>query len=77
MSFSSSLGPSLENVNTNATTELAVRLRGVVKRYGEITAVGGLDLDVPYGTCVGLLVQTAPARRRRTVWPCGDSGSER
>src|SRR4026209_2897914 len=34
--------------------ELAIRLRGVVKRYGEITAVDGLDLDVPMGTCVGL-----------------------
>src|SRR5918992_252773 len=34
---------------------LAIRLRGVVKRYGEITAVDGLDLDVPVGTCVGLL----------------------
>jgi lipooligosaccharide transport system ATP-binding protein len=33
----------------------AIRLRGVVKRFGAITAVGGLDLDVPYGTCVGLL----------------------
>ncbi len=37
------------------TTALAIRLRGVVKRYGEITAVNGLDLDVPEGTCVGLL----------------------
>jgi lipooligosaccharide transport system ATP-binding protein len=35
--------------------ELAVKLRGAVKRYGPITAVAGLDLDVPYGTCVGLL----------------------
>ena len=35
--------------------ELAIELRGVVKRYGELTAVGGLDLDVPTGTCVGLL----------------------
>jgi len=35
--------------------ELAIRLRGIVKRYGEITAVDGLDLDVPEGTCVGLL----------------------
>jgi lipooligosaccharide transport system ATP-binding protein len=35
--------------------ELAIRLRGVVKRYGPITAVDGLDLDVPMGTCVGLL----------------------
>src|SRR3712207_3430236 len=36
-------------------TDLAIRLRGAVKRYGPITAVDGLDLDVPYGTCVGLL----------------------
>jgi lipooligosaccharide transport system ATP-binding protein len=35
--------------------QLAIRLRGVVKRYGAITAVNGLDLDVPQGTCVGLL----------------------
>jgi lipooligosaccharide transport system ATP-binding protein len=37
------------------TGELAIRLRGAVKRYGPITAVDGLDLDVPVGTCVGLL----------------------
>src|SRR5881394_928704 len=36
-------------------SDLAIRLRGVVKRYGPITAVDGLDLDVPVGTCVGLL----------------------
>src|SRR5436189_4203865 len=35
--------------------ESAIRLRGVVKRFGTLTAVDGLDLDVPYGTCVGLL----------------------
>jgi lipooligosaccharide transport system ATP-binding protein len=35
--------------------QLAIRLRGVVKRYGAITAVNGFDLDVPQGTCVGLL----------------------
>jgi lipooligosaccharide transport system ATP-binding protein len=34
---------------------LAIRLRGVVKRYGAVTAVAGLDLDLPEGTCVGLL----------------------
>ncbi|MDQ3587883.1 MAG: ATP-binding cassette domain-containing protein, partial [Actinomycetota bacterium] len=34
---------------------LAIRLHGLVKRYGPITAVDGLDLEVPYGTCVGLL----------------------
>ena len=34
---------------------LAISLRGTVKRYGEITAVDGLDLEVPTGTCFGLL----------------------
>ena len=33
----------------------AIELRGVVKRFGEITAVDGLDLDVPEGICLGLL----------------------
>jgi lipooligosaccharide transport system ATP-binding protein len=33
----------------------AIRLRGVVKRFGALTAVDGLDLDVPFGTCIGLL----------------------
>src|SRR3954451_19505755 len=33
----------------------AIRLRGFVKRFGPLTAVDGLDLDVPFGTCVGLL----------------------
>jgi lipooligosaccharide transport system ATP-binding protein len=37
------------------SADLAIRMRGVVKRYGPITAVDGLDLDVPVGTCVGLL----------------------
>ena len=33
----------------------AIELRGVVKRFGEITAVDGLDLEVPRGICLGLL----------------------
>jgi lipooligosaccharide transport system ATP-binding protein len=33
----------------------AIKLRGLVKRFGPITAVDGLDLDVPFGKCVGLL----------------------
>src|SRR6476661_4217968 len=33
----------------------AIRLRGFVKRFGPITAVDGLDLEVPFGQCVGLL----------------------
>jgi lipooligosaccharide transport system ATP-binding protein len=35
--------------------DLVIRLRGVVKRFGAITAVDGLDLDVPHATCLGLL----------------------
>src|SRR4051795_10756613 len=33
----------------------ALTLRGVVKRFGALTAVDHLDLEVPEGTCVGLL----------------------
>jgi lipooligosaccharide transport system ATP-binding protein len=36
-------------------TEFAIDVRGAVKRYGEITAVDGLDLAVPAGVCFGLL----------------------
>jgi lipooligosaccharide transport system ATP-binding protein len=35
--------------------DTALKLEGVVKRFGAITAVAGLDLEVPAGTCVGLL----------------------
>jgi len=33
----------------------ALSLRGVRKRFGEIVAVDGLDLEVPSGVCFGLL----------------------
>jgi ABC-type multidrug transport system ATPase subunit len=33
----------------------AIELRGVVKKFGAITAVDGLDLEVPAGICLGLL----------------------
>jgi lipooligosaccharide transport system ATP-binding protein len=33
----------------------AIELKGVVKRFGPITAVDGLDLEVPRGICLGLL----------------------
>jgi lipooligosaccharide transport system ATP-binding protein len=36
-------------------SDIAIRLRGVTKRFGSITAVDRLELDVPAGTCVGLL----------------------
>jgi lipooligosaccharide transport system ATP-binding protein len=37
------------------SVEHPIRLRSVVKRYGPITAVDGLDLEVPAGVCLGLL----------------------
>jgi lipooligosaccharide transport system ATP-binding protein len=45
----------LERPTTDQDGDAAIRLRGFVKRFGPITAVDGLDLEVPYGTCVGLL----------------------
>ena len=33
----------------------AVSLRGVVKRFGSLVAVNGLNLDIPSGICFGLL----------------------
>jgi len=38
-----------------ATGEYAVELRGVAKRYADITAVDYVDLDVKYGEIFGLL----------------------
>jgi lipooligosaccharide transport system ATP-binding protein len=34
---------------------IAVSLHGVVKRFGDVRAVNGLDLEVPAGLCYGLL----------------------
>ncbi len=36
-------------------SDSAISLRGAVKRFGPITAVDGLDLEVPSGICFGLL----------------------
>ncbi|MFE3461965.1 ABC transporter ATP-binding protein [Nocardiopsis aegyptia] len=43
------MGPS------DSTAVPALLLRGVVKRFGSLTAVDGLDLDVPQGVVLGLL----------------------
>ena len=48
-------GRVLRVCDTRRMAGSAISLRGVVKRYGSITAVAGLDLEVPEGTCVGLL----------------------
>ena len=33
----------------------AVRARGLVKRYGDLVAVDGIDFEVGYGACLGVL----------------------
>jgi ABC-2 type transport system ATP-binding protein len=35
--------------------EIAIRIRGLVKRYRDIVAVNGLDLEIRRGECFGLL----------------------
>jgi ABC-2 type transport system ATP-binding protein len=40
---------------TSEATDLAVRVRGITKRFGETQALAGIDLDVPTGTVLGLL----------------------
>jgi lipooligosaccharide transport system ATP-binding protein len=42
-------------MNATEGSHNAIELRGVTKTFGSITAVGGLDLDVPSGICLGLL----------------------
>jgi ABC-2 type transport system ATP-binding protein len=39
----------------NGASPLAIACRGLVKRYGDLTAVDGLDLEVRRGECFGLL----------------------
>jgi len=34
---------------------LVIRIRGLTKRYGDVEAVAGIDLDVPSGTLTGVL----------------------
>jgi lipooligosaccharide transport system ATP-binding protein len=40
---------------SGAVGQNAIEISGAVKRFGEITAVDGLDLEVPAGICLGLL----------------------
>jgi lipooligosaccharide transport system ATP-binding protein len=39
----------------DAPADAALSMRGVMKRFGAVQAVNGLDLDVPIGACYGLL----------------------
>ena len=43
------------SVGSHESTRIAVRSTGLVKRYGPVTAVDGLDLEIYAGECFGLL----------------------
>jgi lipooligosaccharide transport system ATP-binding protein len=57
----------------------AIEIRGAVKRYGEITAVNGLDLVVEPGVCFGLLGPNGAGKsttmRLLTAQSIADEGS--
>jgi lipooligosaccharide transport system ATP-binding protein len=59
----------------------AIELRGVVKCFGPVTAVDGLDLDVPAGICLGLLGPNGAGKsttmRMLTGQAIADAGSLR
>jgi len=59
----------------------AIELRDVVKTFGPITAVDGLELDVPAGICLGLLGPNGAGKsttmRLLTGQAIADSGSIR
>jgi ABC-2 type transport system ATP-binding protein len=42
-------------VATSPDSALALRCAGLVKHYGDVKAVDGIDLEVPRGICFGLL----------------------
>ncbi len=42
-------------VSENGSRELAIVVRGLVKSFGEVRALGGVDLEVRTGTVLGLL----------------------
>ena len=62
---------SLDGSTPREPGELAIRMRGIVKRYGAITAVAGLDLDVPEATCVGLLGPNGAGKSTLVKIACG------
>ena len=42
-------------VDASSASASALRVRGLVKKYADVTAVAGIDLDVRPGECFGLL----------------------
>jgi ABC-2 type transport system ATP-binding protein len=61
--------------------DLMIRTTGLVKRYGNVTALDGLDLEVPRGTVLGLLGpngagKTTAIRILTTLLPADEGEAE-
>ena len=50
------------------TSEMVIQTDGLTKRFGDITAVDDLSMEVRRGHVYGLLGPNGPARLRR--WGC-------
>jgi ABC-2 type transport system ATP-binding protein len=48
-------GAKLQDNNAKPASGVAVKCAGLLKKYADVTAVNGLDLEVHYGECFGLL----------------------
>jgi ABC-2 type transport system ATP-binding protein len=48
-------GESPAAIRADPAADVAITVRGLVKRYGEVRALGGVDVDVRKGTVLGLL----------------------
>ena len=45
----------LSPTEPSPTTHLAIETRGLVRRFGDVEAVAGIDLEVPEGSLFGFL----------------------
>jgi len=46
------------------STQIMVHLEGVVKHFGTITALRGIDLELKRGCCLGIFGPNGAVRRR-------------
>jgi ABC-2 type transport system ATP-binding protein len=53
--MSAGYGVSAPASRAQPSAELAITVRGMVKSFGNVRALGGVDVDVPTGTVLGLL----------------------